>query len=794
MSIDRQHIETQRSHTTQSKANEHRFYKLYEVMFDGMVIHDGEKVVDVNQQFASMFGYTAEELVGVGIFELVDSQSQKTIENHIHNSFEEMYEATGCRKNGETFPMEIVARTLPSEGEYFRVAAVRDITDRRAALDKIQLQVAQQKALLTVSQAVQNMTRPSDLALVAHVCFEQLKIVGLRFSALAIQRIVDPINGVFAFFEMQPSGSFHQFIGKSPNLFRLWRLGKVVYRPNLDHDLGGLSLFDRKALAARYQRPVKSILNIGFDLGLLSVLSDEVDPFTNEEIAFMEQCASVISLGMHRLQDMEQLDAVVRHLPQGICLFDSYQQLAFANELGKAYLGVLGISANYEGAVHIDGCSLSDLCRTTKDVPHRIVIADEIGTAVDVVARPVREEGAANGWVVVLRDVTQELQAEVFSRRQDRLASVGQLAAGIAHDLNNMLTVMSGFAQILEMNPDLDVQTKDDLAQISQQGQRGATLVRQILDFSRETDIARQPLDILPFLKEAVKLFQRTLPETIVVGDTFPLGNYVIQANITQLQQVLNNLAVNARDAMPNGGKLTFAAQHVLLDEGTAVPVVGMKKGAWLKVSVSDTGSGMAPATLDRIFEPFFTTKEVTEGTGLGLAQVYGIVSQHDGLIDVESKLGKGTTFSLYFPLASEEADDVDMSQNVPIGNEECVLVVEDNDVVLQSLQKILECLNYRVLAAKSVKEALALIELRGQTIDVILTDLVMPNGSGLDLFDSLQAQGISIPLAVMTGYHHEALRVKEHLREKGILILKPILLSVIAEQVHKLLHTDLGG
>jgi hypothetical protein len=221
--------------------------------------------------------------------------------------------------------------------------------------------------LLTINRAVQDMAHPEDLAKVAKVCFEELQRIKLNFCGLAIQRVIDPVNGIFEFYEIQPTGQFNQFSEKAANIFRIWQAGNTIYRPNLDVDMGGLSIEDREGISTRYERPLQSILNVRFDLGLLSILSAVSDPFTQENIAYIEQVGVAISLGMHRLKDMEQLYAVVRHMPEGICMFDGNHQLVFANELGHQYLSHLGVRPDQEEPLEIDGLSLDKLGDATQD-------------------------------------------------------------------------------------------------------------------------------------------------------------------------------------------------------------------------------------------------------------------------------------------------------------------------------------------------------------------------------------------------------------------------------------------
>ena len=513
---------------------------------------------------------------------------------------------------------------------------------------QIQKQIRRQEVLLTVNRGVQEMTRPADLERVAQVCFAQLRALELPFCALAIQRLVDESANIFSCYEVQPSGDLHCFIADSPNLFRLWRLGQTRYRPDLDADMGGLSPADREAISARCGRTLKSILNVFYPEGILSVLSDQANPFSEGDIRFLEQVAQVLSVGMRRLEDMEHLDAVVQHVPDGIGLLDSAKRLVFANAPGLALFKDLAGAAPGEVVGLIDGRSLEAIQQSSQNMPLEVALPD--GRAIEVSARATDGALAHRGWVVVCRDVTYEREIQEKAAHQDRLAAVGQLAAGIAHDFNNMLTVVTGFAQLLELRDDMPETAKAKLLEIHNQGQRAAQLVRQILDFSRVSPVEKQVLNLAPFVKETAKLLVRTLPETIVVHADMDGGDFRVSANLTQLQQVLTNLAVNARDAMPAGGVLAFKLRHIYLEADERPPSPDMPPGSYVQLVVSDTGTGMPPEVLNRIFEPFYTTKNRGESTGLGLPQVYGIVKQHDGFIEVESAEGQGAAFAIFLP------------------------------------------------------------------------------------------------------------------------------------------------
>jgi signal transduction histidine kinase len=281
---------------------------------------------------------------------------------------------------------------------------------------------------------------------------------------------------------------------------------------------------------------------------------------------------------------------------------------------------------------------------------------------------------------------------------QERLAAVGELAAGLTHDFNNILSSIVGGAELLAMRSDLPTEVKEFVNTVIVQGERSASLIRKILDFSRRTVSEQRPTDVVSFLRDCINFLRRTLPENISVVTDIPSGSYIASIDIVQMQQAITNLVVNARDAMPDGGELRVELKRLTVADDARPPVPTMRPGEWIAISVSDTGFGIPPENLPRIFEPFFTTKE--KGTGLGLAQVYGIVTQHGGFIDVKSEVGKGTTFTIYLPAVSEGVEErvSEEVSGVPSGHGELILVAEDDEDVRLVIHRMLGRLNYESL------------------------------------------------------------------------------------------------
>jgi len=469
---------------------------------------------------------------------------------------------------------------------------------------------------------------------------------------------------------------------------------------------------------------------------------------------------------------------------------DPDRRIIMANPAAQEYLKVLSDARVGDTLTHLGGVPIQELLQPSLDgLGHEVKLEGRVPRVFEVVARSVGEQPETRGWVLVMRDVTREREVQIQVQQQERLAAVGQLAAGIAHDFNNILTTIIGFAQLAQGAPDISSSVKTDLEHIAQQGHRAARLVRQILDFSRRSTIERRPMDLVSFVKETIKFLERTIPETIRIGLHYEPGDHLVNGDPAQLHQMLVNLAVNARDAMPGGGELRLALSRLTLEPGEPPPCTDMPPGEYIALSVSDTGVGIPAEILPRIFEPFFTTKEVGQGTGLGLAQVYGIVKQHDGFIDVTSQVGIGTTVTVYLPsLAGPQVQAAEEVEEIPKGHGETVLLVEDDPAVLQAGQAMLEHLGYRVLTAQDGREALTVHAQHRGEIDLVISDMVMPGMGGEELFHVLRQRDPLLGVVLITGYPlgEEITR----LRAEGIVdwVQKPFMMAELARVVDHVL------
>ena len=362
--------------------------------------------------------------------------------------------------------------------------------------------------------------------------------------------------------------------------------------------------------------------------------------------------------------------------------------------------------------------------------------------------------GQPKSVLAIKTDVTEKRKTQAQFLRSQRMESIGTLAGGIAHDLNNILAPIMMSIDLLK-KPSNSPQTEKVLQSIEVSAKRGADIVRQVLSFARGLEGDRIEIQMNDLLKDLQAIIADTFPKDIRLQFNFPQDTWIILGDPTQLHQVLLNLCVNARDAMYNGGELTVSVENSVLDDHYVAMNLPAKKGRYVKINVTDTGMGIPPKLIDKIFEPFFTTKELAKGTGLGLSTVMAIVKSHEGMINVYSEQGKGTTFSVYLPAAdiSSEARKVQTARiNLPHGNGETVLVVDDEASILSITSQTLEKFGYRVLTATDGADALAIYLQHRDTVAVVLTDMMMPIMDGPAMIHALMRINPTIRIIAASG------------------------------------------
>jgi two-component system cell cycle sensor histidine kinase/response regulator CckA len=365
---------------------------------------------------------------------------------------------------------------------------------------------------------------------------------------------------------------------------------------------------------------------------------------------------------------------------------------------------------------------------------------------------PIRlEDGSPAGVITVITDLTDRLSVEAQLRHAQKMEALGRLAGGIAHDFNNVLMGILGYAEIVAADARESKVEVRDAEQVLVATRRAIDLARRLTAFARREAARTEIIDVGEMVENIVPLLKRLAPESIGI-DTKLAPNQFVRADRSELEQALVNLAVNAIDAMPRGGRLTVDVEPVELDADHAATHVGESPGPHVMIAVSDTGQGMDESTKARIFEPFYTTKPVGEGTGLGLAMVFGAVERARGRVWVYSELGRGTTFKIYLPLGGEApaSDEPGADELVPTGTES-ILVLEDDELVRDVVERTLRRLGYEVTAASRPSEAIALA--RDQAFDLLVTDVVMPEMTGDALAREIRSERPDLPVVFMSGY-----------------------------------------
>lgn len=526
--------------------------------------------------------------------------------------------------------------------------------------------------------------------------------------------------------------------------------------------------------------------------GVLGVHTTQRREFTSDEIQFLLAIANVIAMAAER----KRADAILQKLA------------AFARLNPNA-----SMELTVEGDISYFNEAALELARAVQQThPEQIlppdvtsIIRECLITGRSKMRQEVKTGNRTFMWsfhpVIIsqvvhcyIEDVTDRLSLEEQLRHSQKMESVGQLAAGVAHDFNNMLTIIQGHSSTLLARKTLPPELTDPVQAVYFAAERAASLTKQLLMFSRKNVMQIKPLDLREIVGNMSKMLQRLLGETISLQFDPPPSIPIVHGDAGMIEQVIMNLAVNARDAMVRGGELAVSLEAVFVDDDYTSTRPEARTGYFARLRVRDTGCGMDAQTMLHIFEPFFTTKEVGKGTGLGLATVYGIVKQHYGWIEVGSEPGNGTTFDVFFPAEPElaaAATAEPLFQPPATGGTETILIVEDEPVLREMARDILEGCGYRIVEAASGRGALKVWQENTGKVDLLLTDMVMPEGvSGVELAEALLCEHPDLKIVFTSGYTPNEVSSKMLERHHARFLQKPYshnaLASIIRESLDK--------
>jgi len=710
------------------------------------------------------------ELTGHDASSLIQSR-KVTYADLVHQADKQQARSSIEKAIKEQKPYQVIYRLIPKNGQVRWVweqgrgvidsrgglvgheGFITDVTDRLEAEEEANRRARQQSALNDIISAS---SRAKDLQdLLESVLDHCLKIFGLKTGLIWVADYLEFV------------GVPQEHVLKLLNNLQIHVVG--VRRPVVVQDWEeATETVSQTALSEIFLKlKLHSSLFIpvvaeGRLIGGVSLMDEEARRWGEEDVSLAEAICSQIGSAAARLglletiqEQAQLLQQILDTVQEGIFTLDIDRRILVANPSARTFLQDLSGIGPGEVLQQIGGHHLEEFLVPREDgLPHEVEAGGKDGALFEIYPNPVGVGSNEAAWTILVRDVTEVREIQKRVQEQIRRGAIGQLAAGIAHDFNNIVAAIILYSEMVLSMPELSSKAQQRVNTIIEQAHRAATLTRQILDFSRRGIMEPHPMDLIPFIKEMVKLLERTLPENIRVNIDFGDGDYIVSTDPARIQQVFMNLALNARDAMPSGGSLIFGLALIEVGEDDEPPHHEMTPGDWAQISVSDTGTGIPAEEIPNLFEPFYTTKPPGEATGLGLAQVFGIVTQHGGYIDVLSKPGEGATFRIFLPaLPIASLSGIIPEELEPIeGKQETILVVEDDAPMREALVETLELMNYRVLSAGDGLEALHVFD-QETSIDLVLSDLVMPEMGGVALHAELKERYPNVKMVVMTGY-----------------------------------------
>ncbi len=715
----RQDLHRQRA-DEELRRSEDKYRRLHESMRDSFVNVDmSGRILESNKAFQDMLGYGAEELIMLANASLIPErwhagEAEVFQSQVLQREFSDIYEIEYRRKDGTIIPVELRRVLLKDdEGNPAGVwSTIREISGRKDMENRLE---GEKALLLTLINNLPDLIYQKDL--------ESRFVMGNRGLA-DFMGVADPAN----------------LVGKTDHDFCAGELADIL---RADEQI----VMQTGSGQINKEEQIKSISS-----PLRWLLTTKVPVFDERGIV-----KGIVGIGRditerkEKEREWRELSAAIEHAPDSILVTDTNGAITYVNPAFEGITGysrseVLGktpriLKSGAQDAVLYRG--MWEAIASGKVWRGQLLNIRKDGSRYHehkTIAPITDEAGIITGFVGIGRDVSQEIALEAQLRRAQRLESLGTLASGIAHDLNNILTPILMGVEGLSLQHS-DAYSRKILDIIATTAQRGADIVRQVLSFARGAEGEQVEVQIKHVFREIEGIMREIFPRSIEIRTNFAKDLWTVTGDATQMHQVLMNVCLNARDAMPGGGKLVLTAENVRMDETYARVHLDAKPISYVLLKVEDTGSGMSPEVQEKVFDPFFTTKEVDKGTGLGLATSRSIVKAHGGFISVYSEVGKGSSFKIYLPARVQKAPDLEEGPQraKPMGEGELILVVDDESAVRDITRQILETYGYRVITAGNGGEALALYAERNGEIRVIITDMMMPYMDGAAMIRAIK-------------------------------------------------------
>jgi PAS domain S-box-containing protein len=796
-------VEETNARTVALQESEERFAKAFNDSPVPMAIQDleTERYIDANNRCLLLMGYSREEVGGRTPAELHWPEEEPagghhclTVENSVSDKAVRLR-----RKDGSLIDCLYTAHAVQIGGRPCLLSVTLDVTERRRSEVRIR---RLNRTLAVLSDINQSIVRERDLPrLYLDACRITVAKGGFRLAWIgmldAAGARVQPVahaseddRGVGGM-ELNLAAPAQGTGLPATVLLK----GERIVCNDIEHDPSALP-WRAEALSLGYRAyAVFPFRSAGHTIGAITIYSGETGCFDNEELLLLDELAMDISFAIEYAQtatERQEAQDKVRHLatfpelnPNPVIEFSADGALAYANPAAERMAANAG-SADLASLLPGNTREIVEQCLAVGQPSLRLETKNGTRT-ISWSFYPIAGQQTVHCYA---GDITQRLQLEERLRQAEKMDAIGRLAGGVAHDFNNLLTVIMGQCALLLDSPaGTDPETAEAANDIQTAATRAANLTRQLLTFSRKQPMRMRAVDINDIASGVGRMLQRLIGENIVLHTRLQTSNAVVEGDVGMFEQVVLNLAINGRDAMPHGGDLWIEVDRVSIDESTAHQHPAGRPGTFICLGVRDTGHGISPADLPHVFEPFFTTKEVGKGTGLGLATVHGIVDQHRGWIEVDSLQGKGTTFRVLLPLLTHEAiaEQAEAEDDPGAGGDETILVVEDEPNVRALAIRILEEKGYHVIGAPDGVAALELWRQQPGAFDLLVTDLLMPGGvSGAQLAERLCAEKPELPVIYVSGYRGDVIGQELELHEGVNFLQKPFVPAHLTRMVRR--------
>ena len=798
------------------RASEARLKAIIDAALDAVITMDGDGVIrSWSPQAERAFGWPASQVVGRKLSStIIPPRYREAHERGLAHFLatgagpflNQRLEITGVRSDGQEFPVELAITPVRIGGAWLFSAFVRDISERKQAQDALaeRTRVAELSAEIGIS-----LTRGRTLQEMLQGCCDALA----RNLDAAFARVWT-LNEAEQMLELQASAGMYTHLDGAHSRVPVGQLKIGLIAAERQPHLTNQVIGDPRVSDQDWARREGMVAFAGYPLmvqdhvvGVMAMFARH--PFTQFAGEALAAVADGIAVGIERKRADEALrrsEDRFREMAEHIkeAFFDVDLATGTALYVSPTWAEIWGrpLAEGYDPATWFQAIHPDD--RGPMAASQEAVKRGESSTGVFRVVRPdgtirwvrgrsfpVRDAtGRVRRLVGVSEDITEVRATEDQLRQAQKMEAVGRLAGGVAHDFNNLLTAMLGSADLVLETLAPGAPERDDVKEIRKAALRAGELTRQLLAFSRQQVLAPRVLDLNALVTDMEKLLRRLIGEDVELRTALAPDLGAVKADPGQIEQVIANLVVNARDAMPAGGRLTIETANAELDQLYSEQHVPVQPGSYVLLAVSDSGTGMDAQTKSHIFEPFFTTKEKGKGTGLGLATVYGVVKQSGGYIWVYSEPGQGTAFKIYLPRVTETPDATRRRSTpaAPRGGSETVLLVEDDEMVRELTRRMLSKRGYAVLAAADGGAALRQLESHRGSVDLLVTDVVMPGMSGREVAQRLLALRPGLKVLYLSGYTDDAI-VRHGMLEPGIAFLqKPFSGDALARKVRDVL------